>query len=128
MVEAFWDRRVISLYARPSWIVVSVRDSDRYRTASAALSNDNPIGNSQFEKTTIAISLQTPSCDRRRFLNCKAAWRCEAIYPRALCGHYSIQTIDVTIKHNMLNFPKRHLCFGFATIAAVMDSSHGGEV
>lgn len=49
MVEAFWVRRGISLYARPSWIVVSVRDSDRYRTASAALSNDNPIGNSQFE-------------------------------------------------------------------------------
>lgn len=71
MVEAFWDRRVISLYARPSWIVVSVRDSDRYRTASAALSNDNPIGNSQFEKTTLAKSLQTPSCDRRYLLNCK---------------------------------------------------------
>lgn len=69
MVEAFWDRRVISLYARPSWIVVSVRN--RYRTASAALSNDNSIGNSQFEKTTIAISLQTPSCDRRCFSNCK---------------------------------------------------------
>lgn len=61
MVEAFWDRRVISLYARPSWIVVSVRDGDRYRTASAALSNDNPIGNSQFEKTTIAKSLPSPS-------------------------------------------------------------------
>lgn len=71
MVEAFWDRRVIFLYARPSWIVVSVRDSDRYRTASAALSNDNPIGNSQFEKTTLAKSLQTPSCDRRYLLNCK---------------------------------------------------------
>lgn len=71
MVEAFWDRRIISLYARPSWIVVSVRDSDRYSTASAALSNDNPIGNSQFEKTTLAKSLQTPSCDRRCLLNCK---------------------------------------------------------
>lgn len=72
MVEAFWDRRVISLNARPSWIVVSVRDSDRYRTASAALSNDNPIGNSQFEKTTIAISVQTPSfVTEYVFLNCK---------------------------------------------------------
>lgn len=70
MVEAFWDRRVIFLYARPSWIVVSVRN--RYRTASAALSNDNPIGNSQFKKTTIAISLQTPSfVTEYVFLNCK---------------------------------------------------------
>lgn len=70
MVEAFWDRRVISLYARPSWIVVSVRN--RYRTASAALSNDNPIGNSQFEKNhSCNFSSISIFCDGRRFLNCK---------------------------------------------------------
>lgn len=94
MVEAFWDRRVISLYARPSWIVVSVRDSDRYRTASAALSNDNPIGNSQFEKTTSAISLQSPSfvfCDRRCFLNCKQLGDVEL--PRSIPELYVVTTV-----------------------------------